>query len=396
MLFLILAGTPSLSAQSATYEHILRPAFWYNTTDGIQLGVRYFGYQYHPENDKYRIYSGFWVNTKLPDNPVSYDLRLEHPLALTRAPQEPLTLGLHSRFRDGLHRHGGFIEKRLETGHTDDQFLRLTAGATYYHQIDSEYLVFPVNWSGSANTTLSGKAYFRNGIENRYQTAWTNIVASVTNSDIVLEVGSSWYERLNTYLAIGIKLGSRIHSSANGAPEWSTNLAYQSAALWNDKSFFRSHGTLPVAALQTGSIVSSGTMPSLRGYSRHDTERFQASDIHAVRALYGVSAELEIANPLDLYLRKMPIAGVFTHFKTRLFADAALVDYRDSAVIITNKYIANAGIGILAYFNLPDYLAAERGFAIRWDVPFWVSDPFGTQNNFAFRNQLSFDIIIPF
>ncbi|MCC5925302.1 MAG: hypothetical protein JJU41_01965 [Bacteroidetes bacterium] len=383
-------------AQESNFEQSWRPSIWYNTVDGAQLGVRYFGYLDDSTLDKYKVITGIWVNTALPTFPVAYDLRFEHPFFSQTSTLQPLILGVQSRFRDGLHRHGGFIEKRYHSGNHDDRFITFRMSSIYHRQQDSSYLVFPHNWNDKASTILTGTTYYRNNFKDRYFTAWASLTTSTTYNDAVLEAGSTLHHQINRLLAIGFKIGSRVHTGSDGYSALATNLAYQPAIHWHDNSWFRSHGTLPVAALRSGALVTTGSMSSIRGYSRHDAKRFTASDIHAIAALHGVSADVEIANPLDLYLRNIPVAGYFVHFKTRLFTDAAIVKYQENAQIITNNFIANAGAGILLYVNVPDVLARERGFALRWDIPFWLSDPLDSENPIKFRQQLSFDIIIPF
>lgn len=388
--------TSTAVTQPAVYEHQWRPSFWFNTNDGIQTGVRYFFYRDHPDSDRYRVQAGLWLNTRIPENPIAYSIDFDHPITQFRSWQEPLTLGLESRFREGLHRHGGYLEKRRQTGPLDDQFITVRMHARYVHHVDRSYLVFPETWSGQPHTVLSATGYFRHAGMSRFITGWAGITGTSISDDIQTEAGLSWYQPLNRLFTIGIKAGSRLHSATDGLPQWSSNLTFQQAALWHDNPWFRSHGSLPVTPLRNGQLVNSGVFPSLRGYARHDIRRFQTSDHNSIRAIHALSADLEIANPLDLYLQTIPIAGVFAHVKTRLFADAAIVRFRDTAVLTTSDFIANAGAGVLLHFNLPDQFGLQRGFTIRWDLPFWVSDPLDKESGITFRQQLSFDIIIPF
>ncbi len=39
-------------------------------------------------------------------------------------------------------------------------------------------------------------------------------------------------------------------------------------------------------------------------------------------------------------------------------------------------------------FNIPDYLGRDRGFFIRYEIPFWVSEVPGDEDNFDIRHVL--------
>jgi hypothetical protein len=56
--------------------------------------------------------------------------------------------------------------------------------------------------------------------------------------------------------------------------------------------------------------------------------------------------------------------------------------------------LVNAGIGLQFSLNIPDFLGKPRGFAIRYEVPFWISEPDAGDSNFEFSSLLGFGAVI--
>jgi len=45
--------------------------------------------------------------------------------------------------------------------------------------------------------------------------------------------------------------------------------------------------------------------------------------------------------------------------------------------------------------NIPDYLGKPRGFVLRYDIPFWLSDP-DSGDSFKFRSLIGFGAVLSF
>lgn len=393
---IILVGCVSTVGAQSVYETQIRPTVWYNTEDGVQLGVRFFGYQDNEEMGAYRLYTGFWLNTFIPELPVAYDIRFEHPLSALSSPQQAFTIKLNSSVREGFQRHGAGLSKRIKTGSHDDQFILFQSDVHYYQRFNDVYLVFPGNWQQDGRVVGDLSLNYRTILANGYQTLRAQTYLNTGENSHRVSLTSTLYQPLNSVFSIGLALGSRFDIGEESSPEFGTNLTFAPAYQWQRNGFFRSHGPLPVQGLRNGVFGISETGPALRGYGKHDVSRFQNGLQNNIQALHSASLELDIRNPIDNYISSVPIGGYFAHFKTRLFSDAAIISYRDNMTASTNNVVVNAGAGVLFYINIPNYLAEMRGFAIRWDVPFWVSDPIDSENTFKFRQQLSFDLIIPF
>jgi hypothetical protein len=392
----VVCGISTLHAQTLEYraQHI-RPDLWYNSVDGLQIGVRYFGYTDTGYSRAYQIKAGLWLNTFFPEVPVAYDLQFRHPLIHSRSNADQLSLSVESRFRDGLQRNFAGLQSLYQFGPDYDQVLRLYAGYFHYEQYALEHLVFPINWSTGIQNTIQAGAYLRNTLGGGYQTLRTDFLLGTGPQNHTLRLSGSTHHTLGTAIRMGVRLGSVIHTSADIRAEFATNLTYAQAWDWHDKAFFRSHGNLPVQMLYSGTAVTSSEFAGIRGYSRRDISRMRANNPSTIQQLHTVNLDLEWQNPLGKSLHNIPIAGPFLHLNTYLFADAGRVTHITTSAL-DSETLASAGAGLLFRINIPDYESASRGFTLRWDLPLWINSPAAGKSAIAFRHQLSFDIIIPF
>ncbi len=399
MIFVILFtgainAVKSQNKDNNPYDITWRPSFWYNSIDGVQIGARMFGYRDNPEMGSYRIKAGFWVNTFLPELPVSYELGFETPYVTFSAPREELTISLSSRLREGLHHHTVGIAKRIELGPLDDQYARFFIRGNLYDKFDKDYILFDGNWQQGLHILPEVGFYIRNGSEDsRYITleATAKLFTGATNQTI--DASITWFEPLNRFVNLGLALGMSQQTSNDTRTEHSTNLAFPTAFDQSFKPWLRSRGTIPSSFVRNGHYFSH-TGAQMRGYALHDVSRFRSAEFTNISGIRVISMEIDFWNPISKNIQRNELVSRFLHFKTYAFADGAHVTYRTNST--TQSVIGNAGLGLHFRFNLPDYLAESRGFSIRWDVPFWVSDPVIDEKVLKFRHQLSFDIIIPF
>jgi hypothetical protein len=61
---------------------------------------------------------------------------------------------------------------------------------------------------------------------------------------------------------------------------------------------------------------------------------------------------------------------------------------------IVDQVKSDLGIGLQFSLNIPDYLGKDRGFALRYEIPFWLSDPSLGEKSFKFRNLIGIGAII--
>lgn len=381
--------------ESAFWEQQWRAAAWYNTIDGPQLGVRYFGYRDVSYDRTWQVNAGLWVNTFFPDMPLAYDVRLKHPFLFPGTSPDYIALVLKSAFRDGHLRHSAGFTSRLATGNGPDQLLRFYANVYRYEQRDSDYLVFKQSWSQQDHFLAETGAYLRQTWLGGYQSVHIQALLGTGATANTLRASGTAQHAIGTRFRIGTRLGSVVQTSRDVRAEFDTNLSYASAWEWYESPFFRSHGQLPVAWVRQGNAVQSSVFVGVRGYANHDTRRFRQGQTSAIQQYYTGNLVLEWVNPIGRTLSKIPIAGPFLHLNTYAFADAGYIVYFNAASV-RPETIASAGPGIQLRVNIPDYWSADRGFALRWDLPLWISSPAPGTSPFQFRQQLSFDIIIPF
>ena len=82
----------------------------------------------------------------------------------------------------------------------------------------------------------------------------------------------------------------------------------------------------------------------------------------------------------------------FIDFRSYLFFDAGLpLGIGDEATTI----FADAGAGFSLSLNIPDYLGKPRGFVLRYEIPFWLSEP-GSEDSLKLRHLFGFGAVISF
>ena len=81
----------------------------------------------------------------------------------------------------------------------------------------------------------------------------------------ILQLSGSVYHVLNKSFAIGIKAGHTRNESSASLPEHGVNLTYGNFFDWHDSPWFRSRGTLPIPAVESGVAVMTDGISSVRG-----------------------------------------------------------------------------------------------------------------------------------
>ena len=109
-----------------------------------------------------------------------------------------------------------------------------------------------------------------------------------------------------------------------------------------------------------------------------------------------LNVEFEFPNPVNS-LFEGSIVESFVSFRSYIFGDAGTFSRKNYGVHNLSDYkdqFADAGIGFQFSVNIPDYLGKDRGFALRYEIPFWLSDPAMDENNFKFRNLIGIGAVI--
>lgn len=393
--------TASSAQQSRSYEIIPAPDLWYNSVDGIRVGIRLKGQVPGTfEDGPHRLDAGLWLSTWFPDLPVSYYISYTEPIQSWSDFGSEASIQAISSIRTGYSRHGIAFNKRWQKGFDERKFYEFRIFNSYEKRFDTEYTAFPALWSekdklltnitagmqdknalGRYTLSISGTLQFN---QSRYGFASLTAVQNIPFSD-------SWGLRLRGFAGA---------STDETAPEYlfarNTGQAIQTL----QSGVTRAMGTIPQPWMESGNFHIAGGA-NLRGYTSADIEQFMAGlmaeddsyqSFNLFRSMGAVNTELDYYNPVATLFNRIPYASDFINFRSYLFFDAGspLGVGDDPASII-----ADAGAGFALSLNIPDYLGKPRGFVLRYEIPFWLSDPVSGKN-FQFRSLAGFGAVVSF
>jgi hypothetical protein len=167
---------------------------------------------------------------------------------------------------------------------------------------------------------------------------------------------------------------------------------------WLNNGISRAKGTLNETWLSDG-LFSIASGPNLRGYTRHDFEILSNGGIPQYRSIAAFNTEFEFPNFVNKKLDNT-IFGDFVELRSYLFGDVGRTFDKENTtnlpMVENPTWVADAGVGLQFSINIPDYLGKDRGVAIRYEVPFWISEPMGTEKHFKFRNLIGIGAVISF
>ena len=388
----LVIGALVQSAKGQGYELAVRPDLWYNDVDGIQIGSIFAGRVAGThEEGPHRIDAGIWISTWFPSLPVSYSLRYTEPVAAWSDYGSEFSIQLASSVREGYHAHGLTVGKRWQ-----DPFEYLNyweAGASYQFErrFDHEYTVFPELWSdswkGLLQPWISRQQRGRLGMFNLTLAGMVNTLqspfqaASLSASQQVVLSGQ-WQLRLRAFGAV---------NSSDALPEYQQLLATGAEINTLGSRISRAKGTVPTPWVRSGHVHFGGG-PNLRGYREADVEAIREGNPLLFNRVAAYNVEFDLPNPLQTAIRRSQVAE-FLSFRSYLFTDGAVAG--GAAGVAVDIFYAYAGAGLTLSLNIPDYQGRPRGFVIRYEVPFWLSDPMNG-DAFSFRHLLGFGAIVTF
>ena len=391
----LLLGTARIgAAQSGKgYEILPAPDAWYNSVDGLRVGVRVIGQTPGSfKNGPHRINAGLWLGTKFPDHPVSYYFSLTEPIPSLSDFGSEANIRARTLYRTGFQSHGLEFNKRWQTGFDELNYTKFSVGISAEHRFENNYLLYSQLWQNdwlfpiSANLmrtnnngagryvlSISADANFAGSHANFFRTELA------FNQRVLLSDSFSLFGRLYTGIA-----------SKNTAPEYLFAHSFNNARGWMRKGLTRARGTIPPSWMESGTIQVTGGA-NLRGYIHQDTEVLNSGAAPLYTSLSAMNVELNYPNPLDTAIDNIPVVGNFIDLRSYLFFDGGtslgLTETEEA------NLLADAGPGFLLGINIPDFLGNSRGLMIRYDIPLWLSHP-GQENHFKFRNVIGIGAII--
>lgn len=375
------------------YELLAAPDAWYNDVDGIRLGLRLKGMVPGTFDDgPHRLDFGVWLGTWIPDDPVSYYMSFTEPIPSISSFGSEGAVEFISSVRTGYHRHGIGIKKRWQKGFNEFIYKEASLYFMFNKRYDSRYVEFPVLWQQQA--LKMAEIEIENGDENGM-----GRFAFKHNVDINLPIESELFLRYKGVVNQVINFKERLNldvrgflgiASDNTTQEYRFSHSFLSPVEWVERGLTRAEGTIPENWIRSGSILVDGG-PNLRGYTEQDIDAVKAGFPPFLQSIGTVNFELNYPNPVDKKFNNIPVLGDFVHMRSYVFFDTgSSLGFGDFE---QTNLLSDAGFGFNFSLNIPDYLGKPRGFKIRYDVPFWLSDP-GAENNFKYRNIIAVGAII--
>jgi hypothetical protein len=379
-----------------SYDVSFAPDLWFNSTDGFRVGIRMKGKEPGTfQKGPHRLDVGLWLGTFIPKYPVSYYVSLTEPIRSISGFNSEANVKLRSSFRTGFMVHGISLKKRWQPGFNEKDYRVLKVLFRAEKRIDDEYLLYPQIWQPHW-LYIAGLNYsMKNGNPiGRY---------SLNSSTVVNVAGKNQpfiQTRLNAQqvvpLGSGFSINGRIFvglASKNTAPEYLFTRSLEPYRRWMRLGTTRARGTIPVAWMHEGFIQIEGG-PDLRGYTGEDIDRLNHGFAPEYTSFGALNLELKYPNPIGSALENVPFVGGLLKFSSYLFFDSGTslgLTKREES-----RLLSDFGPGFQLTLNIPDYLGKSRGFAIRYDIPLWVSNPANGEPVFKYRSLVGIGAVISF
>jgi len=378
LLLLLFSVEPMAAQQNSAYETRLKPDLWYNSVDGIRAGARFQGRRYSPgHQETHRFDAGVWLGLWFPSLPVSYQVVYRRAVVRFSEPEQALNLHLASMIREGYQRHGVKVSKRWQPGDDFRSFLEISTGYHLARRFDDSYLLYRELWGDMWQGNLSANiewqrllqtGLFRLHIQTLYNTLETPFQVSSISTSKQIRLGAGWEVRGRIYGAA---------ASRDSEPEYLFFLGSGAPIEVLSSPIFRSRGTVPPVWVKSGHLHYAAG-PNLRGYNHSDIESIRNGELRSFGQVAAVNLELDIPNPLQRSLRQMNMAGEFLTFRSYLFGGGAVTG--EASLAGDARQFAEGGAGIALGWNIPGESGRFRGFVIRYESPFWLSNPpFGAE-----------------
>lgn len=387
------------NGQSKSYDMAFVPDVWYNDVDGMRLGLRFSGDMEGTFQDgPHRVDAGLWVASKFPDQPISYFLSLTEPIPSLSDFGSEASIQLVTSVRTGYSAHSLAFNKRWQPGFNELDYKELSLLVSQEKLFNAEYRPYAQLWQGNwktllgLNATISkvnslGRFILKSSVRQNLKGG-----EDFTVGDLIL--------RQHIQLPKGFKVLLRAFgglASEQAAPEYLYGMSYRQPVAWLQNGVMRAKGTLPQTWLNDGLFQLAGSA-NLRGYAMQEFEALASGYTIQYDRVFAVNTELVFPNPLDQIFGNSMV-GDFIEFRSYIFGDAGqftgqTFDNSLALYIDGSGFKADAGIGLQFSFNIPDYLGKDRGFALRYEVPLWLSDPGTGENSFQFRNLIGIGAVI--
>ncbi|TVQ04571.1 MAG: hypothetical protein EA359_06205 [Balneolaceae bacterium] len=391
-------------AQSTRYELLPSPDLWYNDVDGIRVGLRLKGQVPGTfEDGPHRLDAGVWLGLWFPKVPVSYYMSFTEPIQSWSEYGSEASIQFISSIRTGYHNHGVGFSKRWQQGFDERRYREAEIYNSFEKRFDHEYTPFPLLWSDQDKFLTS--ASFE--IQDDHSLGWYTIRADASMQYLeeafsLAAITAHQRTDLHEFWGIRLRVFAGI-SSSNTTPEYLFSRSIRPAAQWMGNGFTRAKGTIPTSWMHSGNIQVAGGA-NVRGYTNRDIDSFKpcqngeadggcSTEPFLFNNVLALNAEFDYWNPVAVAFNKIPYISEFLSFRSYLFFDTGTSF--ETTVNDTSTSFSNAGAGFSLSLNIPDYHGKPRGFVLRYEIPFWLSDP-GDEDSFKLRHLMGFGAVISF
>lgn len=400
-LMLLALTKPAFSQQKGEgYNLDFAPDLWFNSVDGIRLGLRMRGrvpgtFKQGP----HRLDAGIWLSTYFPDTPVSYYVSLTEPIPGLSAFKSEANVQFRSSIRTGYHRHQISFNKRWQPGYNTKNYYHFSVFVSARKRFEDEYRLYPGIWQNEwlwitgATVGVHNKNFL-----GRYDIQLQGLV-NVLGNYPTFTVGSLTMQQrvpLGDYFSLRGRLFAGI-SSENTAPEYRFSHSLKSQVGWMNSGKTRARGTIPTPWMTSGMIQVAGGA-NLRGYTNYDIELLNNDGVAPLyTSALAFNMELDYPNPVDEGLEKLPVVGGLLDFRSYLFFDTGTFYNANDFLADTQpegRWLADAGPGFALMLRIPDSLGKVRGFTLRYEIPLWLSHPQEGVSNWAYRSVIGIGAVI--
>ena len=371
------------------YEIKYRPNLWWNSYDGLKIGINLNG---NYLNHHHLFDFNFWVNSgQLQDedltNKENYDLysyKLNYNTNLDNY-MKYARIGLKSDFIAGLR-----TNKMSFSKYTLDKKSKIEIGLLSYYRTKAEnYMLYPEYWdvnkfNNRIDLSLEHKYKF-NEISGEIE---LSTMSSALFSDY--NYNKFILENINNASIFDLRLKSRIFVQIGTGDNWASESKLNFAGANNEdlmnNEFTRSTGYIPNEYIGFGSTLNnfhhSGGL-NLRGYAGYLIPQEENGNIES----FNYSGKSGVAINLEIDLSKyFNVNFMNNELKPYLFSDAGIITNKDinssNFTEIFTDLRADAGFGI-NYTIKP--LPKMKPLVLRLDLPLFLNRPPANEEYLEFR-----------
>jgi hypothetical protein len=359
-----------------------RPGGWYNKVDRIRAGGKIKGKEYLNKNAEL----GLWYGFESKEFDTRFRLSSEIPALNDKSSGSVMIQKMEGRFE--IDAHLNFIRSKYLKREPKDRFW---IGFNHSRLLDSRYTLkefTPIDTT--FNTWEEGivnKLYVRYAVNPRglrwhsnFLFGWDTVQrdwGSDYSYNALFSDLRFWLDHSLASVAIRV-FGKKLFNPEKSPLQDQIFLDSANPRELFKRFYLRSYGSLPRGL--NYHLPGGG---NLRGYLDN-----------AIKGSEILAGNFELSRRLG---RFRPIKGIRPWSispSITVFADAALMGVTRSS----KESFANAGIGFRLENQLPDawytILTGGRNLTIRFDFPFWVSDPLPGEKSFKLRWLFGFEKVI--